>query len=207
MGRVGLRVALGITALRRSSASLLLAARRFWYWERCSLALTVKTVPVRRPERLRRARERWMSFNAVVVATSKLSCTRESVVFTPCPPGPEACVKRSTSSLSGTTSPFGAPGPGSIRKSCTPPVCLNYRMRGTLVRPRPVEEGSTGVLIRATRAAPGGRWFRQRTCSPHLPFPQIAWRCPSPKLDLNRTRGVPNWNRLGRSAQRVALGP
>ena len=39
-------------------------------------------------------------------------------VFTPCPPGPEACEKRSTSSSPGTTSPRGAPGPGATRRSC-----------------------------------------------------------------------------------------
>ncbi len=48
-------------------------------------------------------RARWVGPSAVVVARSTLSSTRESAVFTDCPPGPEDRLNRHRSSRSGTT--------------------------------------------------------------------------------------------------------
>ena len=76
-------------------ASLSRAARRSWAaarlrcCERCSEALIVSTVPFRRSSRCVIARRFWTSVSADVCPTSKLNWTRESVVLTLCPPGPE----------------------------------------------------------------------------------------------------------------------
>ena len=72
-----------------------------------------------------RTRSRWTSLNAVVVPKSSLSCTRESVVSTPWPPGPEARENCSTSSSAGTLRPRGAPAPGGTYRSSTRSVCRN----------------------------------------------------------------------------------
>ena len=62
----------------------------------------------------RSSRSRWPSLSVVLAAMSKLSWTRESVVLTPCPPGPDARVNRSVSSPAGMVRPSGTPGPGGI---------------------------------------------------------------------------------------------
>jgi hypothetical protein len=50
-----------------------------------------------------RARARNPGSSALVVVMSRLSSTRESAVFTDCPPGPGDRLKRHRSSRSGTT--------------------------------------------------------------------------------------------------------
>ena len=57
---------------------------------------------------------RWASVNGVADERSSDNWTRESVVLTPCPPGPDDRENRSTSSPPGTTTPAGMPGPGGI---------------------------------------------------------------------------------------------
>ena len=122
VGLVGLLGVGGATASRRSSARRCRAAARFRHCERCSSASTVSTVPASRGERARRTRSRCDSSRAVVAPRSMLSWTRESVVLTCWPPGPEDRENRSISSAAGTVSPRGAPGPGFTRRSSIPPV-------------------------------------------------------------------------------------
>lgn len=117
LGRVGLRGIGGTIASRRMLASRSRAAIRLRCWERCSDALIVSTVPVRRSARKASARRRCTSLSAIVVPMSKLSWTRESVVLTDWPPGPEERENCSTSSAAAMVRPFGAPGPGSICRS------------------------------------------------------------------------------------------
>lgn len=105
VGRVGRRVGVGATAARSSMASRSLAAVRLRRWERCSAALIVSTVPDSRVASRSRAKVRWASVSAVVVPMSRLSCTRESAVLTPWPPGPDACENCSRSSPAGTVNP------------------------------------------------------------------------------------------------------
>src|SRR5262249_59518881 len=57
----------------------------------------------RRRESRWSARARWIGPNAPLVATSKLSSTRESAVFTLWPPGPDEWLNRHRSSPSGIT--------------------------------------------------------------------------------------------------------
>src|SRR5690606_37993065 len=73
---------------------------------------------------------------AVVVARSRLSCTRESVVLTPCPPGPEARENCSPSSDAGTVRPSGAPGPAGTNRSFTPSSLPHRPRRGGAVSSR-----------------------------------------------------------------------
>jgi len=119
VGRVGRRVTGGANASRRTAARRCLAAVRFSRWERCSEALMVSTVPESRPASRSRARSRWTSLRAVVVPRSRLSCTRESAVLTPWPPGPDDRENCSTSSPAGIRRPPGAPGPGGTCRSST----------------------------------------------------------------------------------------
>jgi len=79
----------------------------------------VSTVPESLSASRSRMRSRWTSLSAVVARTSKLSCTRESAVLTPWPPGPEDRENCSTNSPAGTLIPRGAPGPGGTCKSST----------------------------------------------------------------------------------------
>lgn len=95
----------GATASRKSAINRCRAAVRFIRCERCSDALMVSTVPALLSASWSTTRLRWVSFSAVVVAKSKLSCTRESVVLTPWPPGPEERENCSTSSLAGIRKP------------------------------------------------------------------------------------------------------
>lgn len=117
MARVARRMPGGATASRRRAARRSRAATRFCRWERCSAALMVSTVPEILGASRSSTRVRWMSFNAVVVLTSRWSCTRESAVLTLWPPGPEERENCSTSSRAGTLRPWGAPGPGGTRTS------------------------------------------------------------------------------------------
>src|SRR5690625_4921967 len=119
VGLVGRRGTAGARACRSTAARCSRAATRLRCWERCSLAVMVRTVPDRRFCRCASTRRRWVSLSALVVARSRLSCTRESVVLTPCPPGPEAWENRSTSSAAGSVRPSGIPGPGGTLRSCT----------------------------------------------------------------------------------------
>lgn len=119
VGRVGRRTRAGTRASRRIAARRCLAAVRLRRCERCSAALTVSTVPESLPESRSRTSSRWVSLSAVVVPRSRESCTRESEVLTPWPPGPEAWENCSTSSPAGTLRPRGAPGPGGTCRSST----------------------------------------------------------------------------------------
>ena len=101
MARRGLGA--GAIAAERISPSLRSASSRFWSCDRCALALTVSTPLTRRgPSRSSALRLR-CSGSAVVWARSKTSSTRESVVFTPCPPGPDEREKRQLTSAAGIT--------------------------------------------------------------------------------------------------------
>lgn len=79
----------------------------------------VRTVPTRRGASRPRACSRCRSVSDVVVAMSRESWTRESVVLTPWPPGPLARLNCSDRSEPGITSPSGIPGPGGTRSSLT----------------------------------------------------------------------------------------
>src|SRR5699024_6009942 len=132
-------------------------------WERCSAAVTVRTVPASFPDSSASTRLRWISSNAVVVARSRLSWTRESAVLTPWPPGPEAWENCSCSSASGTRRPWGAPGPGATRRSSMPPVwptrrpgCASVGREGRPLVPHP---GRTALT--------GARWGMAHPKKPH----------------------------------------
>ncbi len=84
----------------RSRAS---AASRFRRWERCSEATIVSTPSTNRPDSRCSARAFRVGPNAEVLATSYDNSTRESVVLTPCPPGPLDRENRQESSAAGTT--------------------------------------------------------------------------------------------------------
>ena len=79
------------------------AASRLRSCDRCSDATTVSTPSTRRRSSRSRARARKLGSSALVVVMSRLSSTRESAVFTDCPPGPGDRLKRHRSSRSGTT--------------------------------------------------------------------------------------------------------
>jgi hypothetical protein len=79
------------------------AAARFWSCPRCSLAVTVRTPPARRPCSRQSILLRSHSGTDRDRARSKDSSTRLSAVFTPCPPGPEDREKRSLKSAADTT--------------------------------------------------------------------------------------------------------
>lgn len=113
----------GARASRSTVAMRSRAAARLRCCDRCSAASTVRTVPVSRGPSPSSARSRWRGVRAVVVARSNESCTRESVVLTPCPPGPLARLNCSDSSWPGITSPSGIPGPGGTRSSFTSSGC------------------------------------------------------------------------------------
>ncbi len=156
VGRVDRRMTGGATASRSSVVSRCLAAFRLRRWERCSEALMVSVVPEILAASRPRARSRWTSFSAVVVPKSRPSCTRESVVLTPWPPGPEARENSSTNSPAGTRRPRGAPGLGGTYRSSTQSVCRNPDGRRTLTALRvPWNDGGM----------PGPR-FRQRPPAP-----------------------------------------
>lgn len=123
-GFVGRRGVVGARVFRRVSASRALASSRLRACDRCSDETTVRTPSASRAARRSRARALWASSRDVVVEMSRLSWTRESEVFTPCPPGPDECEKRSVNSEAGIVTPLGSPGPGRTYRSSTTPVCL-----------------------------------------------------------------------------------
>jgi hypothetical protein len=102
--------------------SRLSAASRFRNCERFSAATIVMTPPTSRPARRSSARARRVGPNAEELATSKSNSTRESVVFTPCPPGPDDRENRQTNSDSGITLERTRSGPGT-RQECSLPQC------------------------------------------------------------------------------------
>src|SRR5699024_9578564 len=89
LGLVGRRGIGGMIASLSRAARRSRAATRLRCCERCSEALIVSIVPFRRSSRCVIARRFWTSLSADVCPTSKLTWTRESVVLTLCPPGPE----------------------------------------------------------------------------------------------------------------------
>ena len=105
--------------VRMASTSRSRAADRLRRWERNSAASMVIVVPARRLSRRENSRSRCSGVRAVLAPMSKLSWTRESVVLTPWPPGPDARANFSLSSRSGRISPCGIPGPGGTRRSGT----------------------------------------------------------------------------------------
>lgn len=119
----------GAMASTTSSANRSVAASRLRSCDRRSDATTVTTPSTRRPRRLPNARSRCVSESADDASRSQLSSTRESVVLTPWPPGPDALENRHDSSCSGivtlrfTTNPDrGTVGPcpslALIRSAC-----------------------------------------------------------------------------------------
>jgi hypothetical protein len=126
VGRVGRRGGGGgAIAAVRTSMSRLSAASRFRNCERFSAATIVMTPPTSRPARRSSARARRVGPNAVELATSKSNSTRESVVFTPCPPGPDDRENRQTNSDSGITLERTRSGPGT-RQGCSLPRCGDH---------------------------------------------------------------------------------
>ncbi len=105
----------------RSRASL-----RLRDWERWVDTSTVSTVPTSRGLSWVSSRSRCAEVSGIS-DTSTLSWTRESVVFTPCPPGPDDRENRSVTASLGTTSPRGTPGPDAKRMS----FMLDYSRDGT----------------------------------------------------------------------------
>jgi hypothetical protein len=90
-----------VAAIARRGWRHLRAASRLRSWERSSWAVTVSTPPTNLPESRSSARDRCTGPSAVVPATSRLSSTRESAVFTDWPPGPDERLNRHRSSRSG----------------------------------------------------------------------------------------------------------
>lgn len=123
VGRVERRTTAGATASRSSVARRSRAATRFRRCDRCSAAVIINTDPESLGASRSSARPRCTSSSAVVVPRSKLSCTRESAVLTPWPPGPEAWENCSNNSSAGRVRPRGAPGPEGMCRSSTRSVC------------------------------------------------------------------------------------
>lgn len=118
VGRVGRRGrGGGAIAAVRTSTSRPSAASRFRSCERCSDATTVRTPSTSRPARRSSARARRDGPKAEELAMSKSNSTRESVVFTACPPGPDERENRQTSSDSGITLERTRSGPDT-RQEC-----------------------------------------------------------------------------------------
>ena len=139
VGRVGRRGGGGgAIAAVRTSMSRLSAASRFRNCERFSAATIVMTPPTSRPARRSSARARRVGPNAEELATSKSNSTRESVVFTPCPPGPDDRENRQTNSDSGITLERTRSGPGT-RQGCSHPQCGEHP---------PTEGGVSSGLLR-----------------------------------------------------------
>ncbi len=91
----------GRRASATSAASRARAASLLRNCARCSDAVIVSTPSTRRPLRRSRSRSRWSGERTAEAAASHTSSTRESAVFTPCPPGPEDRENRHDSSESG----------------------------------------------------------------------------------------------------------
>lgn len=102
MGRVRRRCVGGWIAVASSAASRARAAARLRSWERYSDAAMTTVPSTSRPASASIALSLTGSVSEGDVARSQTSSTRESVVFTPCPPGPDERENRQRSSLSGT---------------------------------------------------------------------------------------------------------
>src|SRR3954470_1639471 len=107
----------GAIASRSSTASRSRAASRLRHCDLNSEAAMVTTPSTSRDCNRSSARALSTSLNADVLATSKLSSTRLSVVFTDCPPGPLDRENRHPSPASGITTPDRTSSPLS-----TPPI-------------------------------------------------------------------------------------
>ena len=91
----------GAIAWRSSWIKRDCAAWRLRHWERCSLTAITTAPSTSWPVNRCKARCRRGAGSEGVVARGNTNSTRESVVFTLCPPGPEEREKRHTSSLAG----------------------------------------------------------------------------------------------------------
>jgi hypothetical protein len=129
VGRVGRRGrGGGAIAVLRTSMSRPSAASRFRNCERCSDATIVMTPSTSRPARRSSARARRVGPNAEELAMSKSNSTRESVVSTPCPPGPDERENRQTNSDSGITLERTRSGPGT-RQGCSLQQCGEHLLK------------------------------------------------------------------------------
>lgn len=101
VGRVCLRFTGGGTAARNNCASLCRASMRLAFCVRCVLAsiIIASSFESLFPAKIR-VRAFTLSLSAVVFPILKRNCTALEVLLTFCPPGPEARIKLSVSSLS-----------------------------------------------------------------------------------------------------------
>lgn len=142
-----------------ASASRRSASSRLRSWDRSSDAVTERTPSTRRFASRCRARALSGSGSAAEASRSQLTVTRLSVVFTPCPPGPEDLEKRQASSPMGMLLPRPT---GSLSRSTSPfwwpPKVLLARCRfQPVTAAAPVEQSPSAGLRRdaATFAAYG----------------------------------------------------
>jgi len=113
LGLVGLRNgAGGRRASATTSASRARAASLLRNCARCSDAVIVSIPSTIRPLARSRSCSRCTGERTEDPATSHTSSTRESAVFTPCPPGPDERENRQESSDSGIVSPASTRRPG-----------------------------------------------------------------------------------------------
>ena len=103
-GRVGRRMGGGaVLASARIATIRVMAALRFCHWERCSDAVTRNSPAVSLVRNRCRTRARRCAGTLAAWVTSNTTCTRESVVLTPWPPGPDEREKVQVSSRAGIT--------------------------------------------------------------------------------------------------------
>lgn len=164
------------------------AASRFRSCERCSEAVIVSTPPTNRPASRSIALAFSPGESKSEPARSQDNSTRESVVFTPCPPGPLEREKRQFSS------PSGMSRPGRISTSAMRSP-LQIAGRGNRWCSRPDRRGRSRARI-ATRARPPG-WSGGRS-------PVRPQACRS---GFHPDRSSATWLSTGRGRSRAGIVP
>ena len=161
----------GAIAAPSSSTSRRSAASRFRSCERCSDAVMLSTPSVNRPASRSNALARCVSLSEGELAMSKSNSARESVVFTPWPPGPDDRENRQDNSDSGITIDRTLSGPG------TRPACLSTGQRRGKRQADPRTHRPTGGRFRRSSEVSSGKSSpRPRTSTPttesapHLSF-------------------------------------
>ena len=181
LGVVGLRAGEGgRRASATTAASRARAASRLRSCARCSDATIVSTPPTRRPLSRSRTRSRCSGERTADPAASHASSTRESAVFTPCPPGPDDRENRHESSDSGIVTPAATLRPGrwgaGMNPSCS---CVDGAAANGVSR-RSLPAASTPSLEPPVDLVSGGVSPGRGLCGGE-PAPSVHERSPPPR--------------------------
>ena len=166
----------GSRASRSRAVSRARAASRLRSCDRCSDEVSVTTPSTTRWARRSRARARCTSVSTAEFATSQLSSTRLSLVFTPCPPGPEERLNRSCSSSAGIRSPRGMPRAGGRTRSST-----RYGVAGV---------DCTSRIQASTSAASRGSPAERLRAAPSVTTMSSSMRTPMPRSSAGTVRSL-----------------